>query len=256
MEEILASIRRIIADDDASKAAKPPEPAASHRRCRPGSRPPPAAPAPPPAPPPPAVANSQDDIDAMLADLDAAGRADRAAASDVLDLTEAMAAPRREPGPGADLPHHRRRRPTSCSPTGARPAGRAGAAHHRRAAPAHLPRQRRRTAERPLLSTATRDRCGGGQRVQFARHTVLGQQRAHARGSGEGDAAADAQVLARRQSARAWSTASCAPRSSASRAAGPKLQRSRSRAPFELAREPQRQHQQHHGRDARTAAPR
>jgi len=83
MEEILASIRRIIADDDATKAAKPPEPAAAPAASRPAPL--------PPAPPPPAVANSQDDIDAMLAKLDvpAAVRP----ASDVLDLTEAMTAP-------------------------------------------------------------------------------------------------------------------------------------------------------------------
>ena len=97
MEEILASIRRIIADDDASKAVKPPDPAAA--------KPPPAAavpgrPAPPPRasglpPPPPAIANSQDDIDAMLANLD---KPAAAPASDVLDLTEAMAAP----APAAD----------------------------------------------------------------------------------------------------------------------------------------------------------
>jgi uncharacterized protein len=68
MEEILASIRRIIADDDASKPAKPPE----------ASKPPmpPAAtisPAPAAAAPPAqqAPAMSQDDIDAMLAGFDA-----------------------------------------------------------------------------------------------------------------------------------------------------------------------------------------
>ena len=85
MEEILASIRRIIADDDASKVAKPPEPAA---KAPPAA--PPRAPGLPPAPPPAAVANSQDDIDAMLANLDTPAAAPR---SDVLDLTEAMAAP-------------------------------------------------------------------------------------------------------------------------------------------------------------------
>jgi cell pole-organizing protein PopZ len=69
MEEILASIRRIIADDDASKTAKPPEPA---------------------------VGNSQDDIDAMLANLDPPAAAP---GSDVLDLTEAMAAPAEDAGP-------------------------------------------------------------------------------------------------------------------------------------------------------------
>jgi cell pole-organizing protein PopZ len=92
MEEILASIRRIIADDDASKATKPPDPVAA-APSRPA--PPPRASGLPPAPPPPAVANSQDDIDAMLANLDTPAAAP---ASDVLDLTEAMAAP----APAAD----------------------------------------------------------------------------------------------------------------------------------------------------------
>jgi cell pole-organizing protein PopZ len=84
MEEILASIRRIIADDDASKAAKPAEPAAAV-----ASRPAPRAPL-PPGPTPAAVANSQDEIDAMLAKFDTPADAP---AGDVLDLTEAMAAP-------------------------------------------------------------------------------------------------------------------------------------------------------------------
>ncbi len=82
MEEILASIRRIIADDDAGrpKAAEPPKPA-----------PPPAPPAPRPA------ANNQQDIDAMLADLDAppkvAPKPTIPPPADVLDLSEAMTAP-------------------------------------------------------------------------------------------------------------------------------------------------------------------
>jgi len=99
MEEILASIRRIIADDDANKPAKRPEPAVA--------KPPPVAavparpaPPPPPPPPPPAAANKQSDIDAMLADLDKPKPAPKAEPpkpappqNDVLDLTEAMAAP-------------------------------------------------------------------------------------------------------------------------------------------------------------------
>lgn len=61
MEEILASIRRIIADDDGSgKAAKAAAPA------------PKPVPAPAPPPPPQPVANTQDDVDAMLADLEPA----------------------------------------------------------------------------------------------------------------------------------------------------------------------------------------
>lgn len=110
MEEILASIRRIIADDDASRTPKAPEPP------KPAPAPPPVAavparPAPPPPPPPPRapapppVVNKQEDIDAMLADLDAPPKITpkpappppapppMPAAPDVLDLTEAMAAP-------------------------------------------------------------------------------------------------------------------------------------------------------------------
>jgi uncharacterized protein len=107
MEEILASIRRIIADDEAKPAAAekaappppspqassppPPSPSPAAAAAKPEKpapapaarapvAPPPAAPAPakaaaPPAPPPapaPAVSNSQDDIDALLSGLDEA----------------------------------------------------------------------------------------------------------------------------------------------------------------------------------------
>jgi len=106
MEEILASIRRIIADDDANKKPAEPAPAAAPSPAaaipaRPA--PPPRAPVPPPprpaAPPPPAAGNNQDDIDAMLADLEAPAKAPppplrpaAPAAPDVLELTESMAA--------------------------------------------------------------------------------------------------------------------------------------------------------------------
>ena len=117
MEEILASIRRIIADDDASKPAKAPETAAPPKppAAAAPSRPmPPATPAksatsPPPTarPAAPVVANSQDAIDAMLAELDRppnaapqpAATQPGAPAADVLDLTEAMAEPSPSPGP-------------------------------------------------------------------------------------------------------------------------------------------------------------
>jgi uncharacterized protein len=97
MEEILASIRRIIADDEAKPAAaeKPAAPPAPAKPAAPAAKapamndippstiappkpaaakpPPPAAPPAKPAPAPaPAVSNSQDDIDAMLAGLDEA----------------------------------------------------------------------------------------------------------------------------------------------------------------------------------------
>src|SRR3981081_1836318 len=92
MEEILASIRRIIADDDAAKSPPPPEPppvAAVPLR----PLPPPPAPEPPPAPTPvpPAPSVNETVLDEMLAELNAVPPPVEMA-SDVLDLTEAMAA--------------------------------------------------------------------------------------------------------------------------------------------------------------------
>jgi len=101
MEEILASIRRIIADDDATKTPpKAPEPAKA-------AAPAPARPAPPPRPaaapappPPPAETNGQDDIDAMFASVDTTPEEPAAPApTDILELTEDMEAPA-EPPPG------------------------------------------------------------------------------------------------------------------------------------------------------------
>jgi len=92
MEEILASIRRIIADDDGPKPATKTEVTPPEQ--------PPVAKVPPPAPksapaPTPAPAMRQDDIDAMLAGLDEAPepKPEREPESaDVLELTEAMQA--------------------------------------------------------------------------------------------------------------------------------------------------------------------
>jgi cell pole-organizing protein PopZ len=141
MEEILASIRRIIADDEAKPAdAKPADarpadvkPAAAEKPASPPPvkpEPAPAAkmkdippsaiapkpsevrsaapkPAPPPAPEPAATPNSQDDIDAMLASLDAATpAADIRPAqpeADVFELTDEMAMP--DPAPAASSFH-------------------------------------------------------------------------------------------------------------------------------------------------------
>jgi uncharacterized protein len=123
MEEILASIRRIIADDDASKPAKtpestaPPKPAAAAMPSRPAPAVTPSSTAPPaaakpvvkPAVPAPSAANSQDEIDAMLAELDAPPKvtpnptAAQPAAADVFDLTEAMTAPTPPPGPAPNF---------------------------------------------------------------------------------------------------------------------------------------------------------
>jgi cell pole-organizing protein PopZ len=128
MEEILASIRRIIADDEAKPpvpekpaaavtAVKPEKPAAPG----PAARPAPAkdiAPTPAPAPPKaaapakpapvavsppaaPAVSNSQNDIDALLNGLDEATSPDQirppAPDPEVFDLTDEMAVEPPEP---------------------------------------------------------------------------------------------------------------------------------------------------------------
>ena len=119
MEEILASIRRIIADDEAKPEAAahapapqtrpqtaPPEPApkAPPRPAavplRPAPPPKPVEAKPPEAKPAPAAKNSQDEIDAMLAGLDAETTAEEVRpapalapppADDVFELTEQMA---------------------------------------------------------------------------------------------------------------------------------------------------------------------
>ena len=117
MEEILASIRRIIADDEAkpagdkAPAAAAPPPAKPVMKDSPPSaiaaaKAPAAAPAKPAAPPPPPAApNSQDDIDAMLASLDeATPEADvRPPQPDgeVFELTDEMALPDPSPPPPA-----------------------------------------------------------------------------------------------------------------------------------------------------------
>jgi cell pole-organizing protein PopZ len=122
MEEILASIRRIIADDEAKPpvADKPASPAAPAKPAAPAAKPAvmadippsaipaaqaaaakpapaPAKPAPPPAPPPaaPAASNSQDDIDALLNGLDETTSPEEIRPplpdGDVFELTDDMA---------------------------------------------------------------------------------------------------------------------------------------------------------------------
>lgn len=104
MEEILASIRRIIADEDTGKAkpaaAAPPPPRPEPVPPPVVAKPAPPPPAPPPPPKPPEVTNNQADIDAMLASVDVAPvvaapppKPVAPPAADVLDLTEAMASP-------------------------------------------------------------------------------------------------------------------------------------------------------------------
>ncbi len=93
MEEILASIRRIIADDDAAKSP-PPEPLKAAPVAVVPSRPAPLSE--PPAPAFTPVPASETVLDEMLAELNATSAPLEDPAedmgSDVLDLTEAMAA--------------------------------------------------------------------------------------------------------------------------------------------------------------------
>ena len=92
MEEILASIRRIIADDDAAKPpAKVPVKPAEAPAAKPAVAPPAAA--------APAPAAGGDELDAMLADLDESRPSASEPPDEVLELTEAMAAPAPEPAP-------------------------------------------------------------------------------------------------------------------------------------------------------------
>ena len=130
MEEILASIRRIIADDEAKPAVVEKPAAAAPRAEPPKAVPPVAAPVPKPAmnnippsaipaaqaaaakapapiapkpAPAPAASNSQDDIDAMLAGLDAATTEEEIRPAqpeaDVFELTDDMVMPDPEPAP-------------------------------------------------------------------------------------------------------------------------------------------------------------
>ena len=89
MEEILASIRRIIADDDANKTAPPPQAAA-----------PAARPAPPPPPPaPPRVTPPEPSLDEAVAEDPEPMAEVEDEAADILDLTEQMEAPAAKPAP-------------------------------------------------------------------------------------------------------------------------------------------------------------
>jgi uncharacterized protein len=103
MEEILASIRRIIADDDASKT--PPRPAEPPQAEAPA---PAARPAPPPPPPPTRVTPPEPSLDdeAVVADPEPVADADDQSA-DILDLTEQMATPPPPPPPPNPAPQFR-----------------------------------------------------------------------------------------------------------------------------------------------------
>ena len=222
MEEILASIRRIIADDEAkppaaekpaaaatpAKPAAPPpaKPAMKEAPPPPAPAPPPAAakapapppkPAPAPAPPPaPAASNNQDDIDALLNGLDEATTPEEIRPplpdADVFELTDEMAV---APPPEPPQPAFRK-----VDPQDDVEFAESAAARHRQPA-FEPPALESSSPSRPILSRSTVSAVEFG--VQLPCQYRAQQQRADAGRPGQGNAAADAEILARRQSAGA-----------------------------------------------------
>ena len=180
MEEILASIRRIIADDDANKTAPPPQAAAPTPAARPV--PPPAPPAPPRVTPPEPSLDEAADPEPMAEVEDEA--------SDILDLTEQMEAPAAKPAPpfrtidgSFDVSYEEEK-----------------SAPQMPAPPMPEPPPRAEERSHQLLSSVTS--AAVEFRLQHARPNRAGAERPHARGSGARNAPPDAQSLARRQSPR------------------------------------------------------
>ena len=109
MEEILASIRRIIADDDTGKAPPkaadpaPPAPVAPPLNAAPPPRPPVSAPRQEAPPPAPESSLKQNEIDAMLSDLNSKQAPAPPALPDVLELTEAMTTSPVPPAPTGEF---------------------------------------------------------------------------------------------------------------------------------------------------------
>ena len=219
MEEILASIRRIIADDEAKpppaeRAPGPvavPEPPKAEKPAPPPARPAamtdippskiaPAAPAkaapPHPAPPPPtpAASNNQDDIDALLSGLDEATSPEEIRPpqpeAEVFELTDEMAVPSVAP----PQPSFQRVEPQDDIEFTKSAASRA---INRQ--PAYDPPSFEAPSQ-PILSQSTVS--AGRIGLQHARPHGAQQQRPHAGGSGQGNAPADAEIMARRQPAR------------------------------------------------------
>jgi uncharacterized protein len=153
MEEILASIRRIIADDDAAKTAPPaPEPP------RPPPRPvaPPRSFTPPPPPPPPPEPEPAEppapELNAEFAGAASLGDEDLGdSPADILDLTESMEAPSFSPPPPPAQPPQFRKieafSDVSFDESEHKPA-----VPHAEAPIAHVPRD---AGEQGLLSNAT-----------------------------------------------------------------------------------------------------
>ena len=233
MEEILASIRRIIADDEAkppaaekpaaaAAPAKPEKPVAAPPPAKPAMKeaPPPPAPAPPPAaakapapppkpapapaPPPPAPAaaasNSQDDIDALLNGLDEVTTPEEIRPplpdADVFELTDEMAV--EVPAPEPPQPVFRKVDPQDDVEFAEIRRGAAPAARLRAAGAG---KQFAVSSDSVAL-----DGVGGRIGVQLPGQYRAQQQRTDAGRPGQGNAAADAEILARRQFAGAGGT--------------------------------------------------
>jgi uncharacterized protein len=148
MEEILASIRRIIADDETAKPAPKPEPPKPAAAAPPPPAEKPRAAAPPPPPPPPApapkAAITQEEVDEIEFARPGAPVKPEEPSADVFELTDSM---RAEPPPSfrtidaqPDVVFHDAPRPSAPPPEPPRPAPQA-----------QVPQQ----PERPLLSAST-----------------------------------------------------------------------------------------------------
>ena len=232
MEEILASIRRIIADDEAkppaaekpaaaAAPAKPEKPVAAPPPAKPAMKeaPPPPAPAPPPAaakapapppkpapapapPPAPAAAasNSQDDIDALLNGLDEVTTPEEIRPplpdADVFELTDEMAV--EVPAPEPPQPVFRK-----VDPQDDVEFAESAAARHRQPA-FEPPALESSSPSHPILSRSTVSAVEIG--VQLPGQYRAQQQRTDAGRPGQGNAAPDAEILARRQFAGAGGT--------------------------------------------------
>ncbi len=172
MEEILASIRRIIADDDSNKSAtRAPEPPKESQ---------------PEAPPRPRVDDEARPAKEPSSPLGSAAVADPA--SDIFDLTESMAAPMPQSSP-ANPPAGAMPNPAAQFRTidGNSDVG-FDEASERPAAPAAEERGR-------LISSETSAAVDFG--LQCARANRAGAERPHAGGFGARNAPADAEILAR-----------------------------------------------------------
>ena len=214
MEEILASIRRIIADDEAKPPAaeKPASPARRQAGTRAAPRPvmkdiPPSAiapraasrPPPKPAPPPPHRRQRRPSATARTTSTRCSPSLDAATPeAEIRPRAARRATCSNSPTRWRCRIRRRRRRSSKIEPAGRLEFTEAAA---RRTAAGLSSRRRSKASRRRTADPVALDRLGGRIRLQFAGQYRAEQQCADAGRPGQGNAAADAEILARRQSA-------------------------------------------------------